>query len=342
MAKAKKLPSGSWRVNAYIGRDENGKQIRKSFTADTKKAAELAAAQYVAREHHEADPQNLTVEKAIEQYVDSKVNILSPSTVRLYHSILKALPIGFVQLPISTLTNTDVQKAIDQYSIGRSPKTVANAHGLISASLSQVVPENVFCVSLPQKEQTEIQIPSIYEMKLVMSHFAYTPYEVPVVLAAYMGLRRSEIIALTWEDIDFTRSTLKVNKAKVVGEDKQLHVKSTKTTAGTRLLTMPDAVRDILSRQDKTKPVCQLSHNTLSNFRTTVAKIEGVRPFNFHALRHYYASVLLLLNVPNKYAQKRMGHATDNMLKKVYQHLMDDKQKEVDDSINGFFGKSKL
>ena len=341
MAKAKKLPSGSWRVNAYIGRDENGKQIRKSFTADTKKAAELAAAQYVIREHHEADPQNLSVERAIEQYIESKSNILSPATIRLYHSTLKALPTGFVRLPVSTLTNTDIQKAIDQYSVGRSPKTVANAHGLITVSLSQIMPERVFRVSLPQKKKTEIHIPSTIEINLLMSRFANTPYEVPVALAAYMGLRRSEIIALEWKDIDFTRGTLSVNKAKVLGEDKQLHEKPTKTTAGTRVLTMPDTVKDILSRQDKTEPVCQLSYNTLSNFRTTVAKIEGVRPFNFHALRHYYASVLLSLNVPNKYAQERMGHATDNMLKNVYQHLMEDKQKEVDALINGFFGGSK-
>lgn len=341
MATAKKLPSGSWRVNAYIGRDENGKQIRKSFTADTKKAAELAAAQYVVREHHEADPQNLSVERAIEQYIESKSNILSPATIRAYRSTLKKLPLGFVRLPVSTLTSADVQRAINTYHVGRAPKTVENAYGLITVALSQIMPEKVFRVSLPQREKHEIHIPTTSEMDIIMAHFAGTPYEVPVALAAYMGLRRSEIIALTWQDIDFSCKTLKVNKAKVMGEDRRLHEKTTKTTAGTRTLTMPTAVTNILARQDPTQPVCQLSHNTLSNFRATLSKIDGVRPFNFHALRHYYASVLLSLNVPNKYAQERMGHATDNMLKNVYQHLMDDKQKEIDGLINSFFSGQK-
>lgn len=49
MAKAKKLPSGSWRAQVFVGLDENGKQIRKSFTAPTKKEAEFLAAEFKAR-----------------------------------------------------------------------------------------------------------------------------------------------------------------------------------------------------------------------------------------------------------------------------------------------------
>ena len=59
--------------------------------------------------------------------------------------------------------------------------------------------------------------------------------------------------------------------------------------------------------------------------------------FRFHDLRHYNASVMLALNIPNKYAAERMGHADDTMLKKVYQHLMEDKNKDIDDSIEKYF-----
>lgn len=57
----------------------------------------------------------------------------------------------------------------------------------------------------------------------------------------------------------------------------------------------------------------------------------------FHDLRHYYASLMLSLGVPDKYAMARMGHATPNMLKNVYQHIMDDKDKEVSLAINQYF-----
>ena len=59
--------------------------------------------------------------------------------------------------------------------------------------------------------------------------------------------------------------------------------------------------------------------------------------YNFHALRHYYASVMLINGVPNRYARERMGHATEDMLVKVYQHTMDSKQKEYDTVLDDFF-----
>ena len=62
MAKAKKLPSGSWRVLLYVGTDENGKKKRKSITADTKKEAELLAAQYLVLLCGYSDTEQLTVQ----------------------------------------------------------------------------------------------------------------------------------------------------------------------------------------------------------------------------------------------------------------------------------------
>ncbi len=337
MATAKKLPSGSWRVNAYIGRDENGKQLRKSFTADTKKAAELAAAQYIAQEHHEADPENISVGKAVRQYIDNKSQVLSPATIRGYETILNTLPDAFFALPVASLDNKRFQAFINQYCVGRSPKTVSNAYGLIMAAVKFHDPFKQLLVSLPQRQKKEICIPSSIEIKNLLASVQGTPWEVPILLAAYMGLRRSEIIALTWADIDFTKATLRINKAKVLGADMEYHQKTTKTTSGTRTLTIPDSVLTVLKAQDKARPVCCLSASALTGtFHKQLARC-GIEPFNFHSLRHYYASVLLSLNVPNKYAQARMGHSTDNMLKTVYQHLMEDKQNEVDTAINNFF-----
>ena len=59
--------------------------------------------------------------------------------------------------------------------------------------------------------------------------------------------------------------------------------------------------------------------------------------YNYHALRHYFASVMLKLGIPDKYAKERMGHATDNMLKTVYQHIFADKQAEFSNKLNDFF-----
>ena len=61
----------------------------------------------------------------------------------------------------------------------------------------------------------------------------------------------------------------------------------------------------------------------------------------FHDLRQYAASVLLMLGTPDKYAMERMGHATNNMLKSVYQHTMAEKRNIVDTKLDNFF-RTKL
>ena len=63
--------------------------------------------------------------------------------------------------------------------------------------------------------------------------------------------------------------------------------------------------------------------------------------YRFHDLRHYYASVLLSLNVPNRYAAEMMGHATDDMLRKVYQHTMRDKQDEIAKQVSKYFNTTE-
>lgn len=63
----------------------------------------------------------------------------------------------------------------------------------------------------------------------------------------------------------------------------------------------------------------------------------GLPHYRFHDLRHMNASVMLSLNVPDKYAMERMGHSTNNMLKTVYQHTMSEKSVQVANLVDSFF-----
>ena len=86
MATAKKLPSGEWRMQKYIGKDETGKRIYKYFTGKTKKEVEYLAAEfcieYDKEKKKESSPYiSMTVYEAMEAYIESKSNVLSPSTL---------------------------------------------------------------------------------------------------------------------------------------------------------------------------------------------------------------------------------------------------------------------
>ena len=102
---------------------------------------------------------------------------------------------------------------------------------------------------------------------------------------------------------------------------------------------MPDKLYNALPpRGEDSESVISSNIKTLDNLYIRASKKVGFN-YNFHSLRHYYASILLLEGVPNKYAMERMGHATDNMLKNVYQHTFRSKQEEIDKTINAAFNK---
>jgi hypothetical protein len=154
MAKAKKLPSGNWRVRAYIGTDADGKKIYKSFTAPTKKEAEYMASEYMMHRNIKANSgYNMTVGDAIEKYIDIKSNILSPSTIRTHRGILRNHLDGIKHIKLSDLTREIVQQEINIETAKLSPKTVKNVHGLLSAALKMYYPEFVLNTDLPQKEK---------------------------------------------------------------------------------------------------------------------------------------------------------------------------------------------
>ena len=103
---------------------------------------------------------------------------------------------------------------------------------------------------------------------------------------------------------------------------------------------MPEVVAQTLPPQGQ-GPVFPFTPDRItSRFEQLQLRCLGGVKYRFHDLRHYHASIMLALGVPNKYAMERMGHATDNMLKTVYQHTMQDKQQEIARQLNRYFDES--
>ena len=175
MATAKKLPSGSWRVNLFshfeIVRQPDGSEKRvrryKSFTVDDpspkgKAKCELMAAEWKVT--HDAQTKvscSMLFKDAFRAYIDSKNNTLSPRTVQEYERCYKA---GFGILdnvPLDKITSGLLQQAVNQKCgeissrTGRrlSSKTITNWYGNISSVLSMYMPDNRYRVRLPQKEK---------------------------------------------------------------------------------------------------------------------------------------------------------------------------------------------
>lgn len=335
MAKAEQLPSERWRCRAiYI--DETGKKHRKSFTADKKKDAERMAQAFLAEYKHNLLPENKTLRELAESYIENRYNILSPSTIIGYKKITNNALQDIVDIRVGILTKEMYQRAINNYSIGRSPKTVISAHTFFNKILKDNDIYIADKVNLPQKVKKETDIPTDDEVAAFLYNIKGTEVELFVMLSTHLGLRRSESIAIKWRDVDLNSKTILINKARVKDEFNGYVEKTTKTLTSTRRLSIPDPLLELLqTKGNDDEYIIESSPDAIYSAYKRACKKYNF-PYNFHALRHYYASVMLRY-MPNKYAQERMGHATDNMLRNVYQHTDKKKQDEYNEIMSNFF-----
>lgn len=340
MATAKKLPSGNYRVRIYTGKKPDGSPQYKSFTAETKKEAERQAALY-ENEIKQKEYNGLTVGEVIDIYIRNSTNVLSPASIRKYDSMRRNSYKDIEDKYVKDMKQPDYQAFVNAFSMDHAPKTVDSVCGLLTASLKALDNETNLTLKRPKKKPSTIAIPTDDQVKHLIDNAGRPEMQLAFVMAAALGLRRSEICALSWEDVD--DKTLHIKKAMVQTKDGDWIIKSTKTNAGTRDLEMPDYLIQKIKglKPDGVKETDRIFPFTPGAITMRFHRASRDAGINcrFHDLRHYNASIMLALGVPDKYAMLRMGHATPNMLKRVYQHTIDEKEKEVSDEVNKYMEK---
>lgn len=316
--KIEKLPSGSYRVRKMY----KGKTYAVTFDGKpTQKEAMLAMAKKLEEIKENRRP--MTFGEAVAGYADMKKNVLSPRTVKEYIEIGNRLPEWFKKITLSDIEQIDINRLINELSKDKSPKTVRNYHGFVSAVLGTYRPGMKICTKLPQKVKNEPYIPSREDIKRILEHAKGTQFEIPIVLACY-GLRRSEICALSPEDIE--GDTVHINKAVVLDKNNEWVSKSTKTTASTRDIIIPEAVAKKIQEQGY---VYKGHPNSITCYLAKIQKKLEIPHFSIHKLRHYFASQMSALGVPEVDIMKMGGWESDYVMKTVYRHSMMDKEEQA-------------
>ncbi len=327
MAKAHKLPSGSWRVQAKAAG-----QV-KSFTAPTKTEAERRAASWqLSAERSEIIPDKMTLGEAIDKYIKIKSNVLSPSTIRSYENIKRNALAPISNKPIEKLDNITIQTVMNEYAASHSPKSVRNAYGLLTAVLKMYRPGFTPSARLPQKKKVDIYIPTEEEIKTILKLSKDTPLETPLKLAIFGGLRAGEICALTPADIK--DNTVSVTKSLVFGTDDTWYAKTPKSYSGNRTVVLPEKLKLQINNDGR---ITDYNPHSLSQAYHKFLKVNSLPLHRFHDLRHFYISTLFDIGVPEKYIIAQVGHSSSSITKRVYDHISAGRQNDYTNKISGYF-----
>lgn len=360
MATAKKLPSGSWRCLAYshtetVWNEKQGqwveKRIYESFTSDDpsprgRKEAELAAAEFQLNNRARKKAglsqsnTNLTLREAIEKYINTSDGVLSPSTIHGYRIVMENGFKSLMNVRLKDITPESLQEAVNEEAklmIGKnphkiSPKTVKNRYGLITAVLNRYMPSFSAHSRLPQLENQIVILP---DPQNILSAFKGDRLELAVLLAMWLSFSMSEIRGLTKSNsIDGDYIVIRDVKIKLGKND---IVKSQgKVFTRNRMHHIPPYIKNLID-QVEGDVLVPYSADAIYRHFSRVLEQNHISHISFHKLRHMNASIMAMLNIPEKYAMERGGWKTDSVMKKVYTHTFQKERIQVDHMIDEYF-----
>ena len=345
MATPKKKKNGKWRVQVYLGKTADGRQIIKTVTADTKAECEYKAS-VLKHDGVPGQPTKMTVGEVVEKYVESVEKVISPTTLRGYETIRNNYFPTLMTMRVSSLTNLVVQTAITEESVrltrhGKvlSPKSVSNGWGLIETALKKVC-GLTFDVKLPQREVKIKEFPDPKEIALAVKG---TSSELPCLLAMWLGLRMGEIKGLDCSSV--RNGILHIEQTRVYQDGAERVKPTAKNDRSIRNLELPPYLLSLIQSTEEWQnyaetgencPLIPTPRNRIYKRWKRIAKEHGWE-MTFHDLRAVNASIAIVLGIPDKYMMQRNGYKTDSTLKRVYQSVFTSSRKSADKQIDDFF-----
>jgi integrase len=243
---------------------------------------------------------------------------------------------------------------------GLSKRSVLHIHRILRQALKQAVRWKLLvhnptdAVEPPKADRKEIVALTELETAMLLTAAGGTSFYIPALLAVTTGLRRGEILALRWSDVDLERGTLAVRRT-LEQTKARLAFKAPKTQMSRRTVALPVMTVDALRKhkvgqaQDRLRLglgrdddglVCarfdgepRSPHAFTSEFTRFVAKLDISR-ITFHGLRHSHASHLLRAGVHPKVTQERLGHSTISTTMDLYSHVLEGMQEDAASRID--------
>ena len=337
-----------------------GKRERLYKTFHSKREAQAYISQSIADYTRGLyiEPSKLTVAQLCEEWAKCHFISVKDSTKRGYTVNMNCHIIpNLGNILVQQLTSRHIQRMVNEMNDkGLSSRTIRYVMTNLNQILNYAVNNDVIVknpakgVVLPKQEKYHHETYDKDELKKLLICSANTSFEAPIMIEAFTGLRRGELLALKWEDIDFVKKVIEV-KRNLVCETGNNFVTTPKTQSGQRRIVIPDELVNYLSYY-KTKQlrerlrlggsyhnnglvICRkngdyINSKTFSNAFHKFLEFHNLRVIRFHDLRHTHATLLLLEYGTNiKAVSDRLGHSKVQTTMDFYIHSTDAVQKEA-------------
>lgn len=342
-----------------------GKRRRFYKTVNgTKKEAESQLNQLIYEMSHGGSvmkPSTVKLSDWMNTWMRLYTTHLSPTTIEGYRSQVETRIIpNLGKIPIASLTTNEVQAWVNWLSKdqGLSAQTVKNIFLNLKAALDMAKKQKMISsnpcenIILPSIKQYKANVYTITQMKQVLAVAKGTDMYLIAVIEAYLGLRKGEIAALKWDDIDFETGVVHILRSRVTVNGVVIE-KSPKSEAGVRdlwlgaeaLQIFKDEYSNYLSETKKTgfKATGYVVHkengepfvpDSISQKWDRFREAHHLPKIRFHDLRHTYATAMIAAGVDPKTVQTRLGHSDIQVTLNTYSHCLPTMNKAAGDTMD--------
>lgn len=367
--KPQRGADGLFHVQAYIGKYPNGKKFYKRFSGKDWKRLQadiaLYRADYAEGRIEVEEPENpvFTLDDAFTKYIDTcraleSEGDYSCSTIPAYDSIRRNAFGNIMHKPVDQITIDDIQTYLDTAISQRtgkrkSGKTLKNEFYLLKPVLEKYAPKiDLNKIKLAKRKKRRKMVMRMADAPIILkaAHDLHPEFFVYTLFTMVLGMRPSEIYALTWADISaepqigiidgqkYTYGTVSVSKASVMNEFRKYETKGTKTEAGTRDLqndwSLFETLYAAIPRGRDDERVLKMNTRQQQYYWERLrSQIDVDDTLRFYDLRHYHCSVMVASGAPEDYIAADMGHSTIQMAHDVYVELIEEKQQNINLSV---------
>lgn len=318
LPKIEQLPSGAWHTRVLL--DDRRISITRE-TYDECAAEYLAIKNGVMAANEKKSGKNVTLEEAVKDYIASKDGFLSPSTIEGYEKFRRNMLLSMMKRNIFTVTNDQWQAAIRQeHKMGRSPKYIKNGWMFFAACIVAAGADRPEVMLYPA-EHNERAYLTPDEIDKFVAAIKGKPVEIPALLCL-SSLRRSEMLALTWDNVDLKNKAIYIRGATVRGTSGLVDKKQNKSRKSRRPVPIIPPLLDALNAQpNKTGKVVRMGGDTILDHVHSVCAQAGITSVDLHGLRHSFASLAYHLGIPEMVAAEIGGWNDLSTMHNIYTHL---------------------